>query len=174
MWDRNTWIHNGATSKRKTLTPTNIYRNAFGHPKPYSGFPGAVAASGGFFTTYFRHEVDGTNSEGRLDPLVLMPRIEAYQFELSTGLPGVLGRSVLYDGSPSAEEAQMLMEIINAAAAHNVRMRVEGRLSGAFISWSWLPDTNEFQTAHGTVLSHSEVVDLLNAARSYALRVWAD
>ncbi len=174
MWDRNTWIHNGATSKRGTLTATNIYREFFGHPKPYQGFATATASSGGFFTTAFRHEWDATNPEGKLDPVILMPRIEAYQFELSTGVPGALGRSALFDGSPTPEEAQILTEIINAAAAHKVRMRVEGTLGGASISWIWLPDTNEFQTAQGTILSYDEVTALLNQAGGYTLRVRAD
>lgn len=174
MWDRHTWVHDGATSKRGTLTATNIYRDAFGHPKPYLGFATAVAASGGFFTTAFRHEGDGTDPQGRPDPVVLMSRIEAYQFELSTGLPGVLGRSVLYDGSPTPAEARMLTEIIDASAAHKVRLRVEGRLDGAAVSWTWLPDTNEFQTPEGTILSHGDVVALLRQVGTYRLRVRAD
>jgi YVTN family beta-propeller protein len=174
MWDRNTWVHNGATSKRDTLTATNIYRSFFGHPEPYPGHLTATAASGGFFTTAFRHEVDTTNSQEEIDSVILMPRIEAYQFELSTGLPGILGRSVLYDGSPTPEEAQILTEIINAAAAHKVRMRVEGNLGQNPISWVWLPATNEFQTAQGTTLSHSEAAALLSQASSYTLRVRAD
>ena len=174
MWDRNTWIHNGATSKRGTLMATNIYRDTFGHPKPYAGFVTATAASGGFFTTFFRHEVDSTNPQGQIDPVILMPRLEAYQFELSTGIPGALGRSTLFDGSPTPEEAQILTEIINAAAAHKVQMRVEGTLSGSSISWVWLPDTNEFQTAQGTILAYNEATALLNQAGIYTLRVRAD
>lgn len=174
MWDRNTWLHNGATSKRGTLTATNIYRSFFGHPKPYPGYVTATAASGGFFTTFFRHEVDSTNPQGQIDPVILMPRIEAYQFELSTGVPGALGRSTLFDGSPTPEEAQILTEIINAAAAHKVQMRVEGTLGQSPISWTWLPDTNEFQTAQGSILSFEEARDLITQASSYVLRVRAD
>lgn len=174
MWDRNTWIHNGATSKRDTLTATNIYRSYFGHPEPYPGHATATAASGGFFTTAFRHEVDTTNEEGEIDPVILMPRMEAYQFELSTGVPGALGRSELYDGTPTTEEAETLIEIINAAAAHKVQMRVEGTLGQGNISWTWLPDTSEWQTKQGTILSQNQAAALLNQGLSYTLRVRAD
>lgn len=174
MWDRNAWLHNGATSKRGTLTAANIYRETFGHSKPYPGHVTATAASGGFFTTFFRHEVDTTNPQGQIDPVILMPRIEAYQFELSTGVPGALGRSVLYDGSPTPEEAATITEIINAAAAQKVQMRVEGNLGQSVISWVWLPVTNEFQTAQGTILSFEAARDLINQVSSHKLRVRAD
>lgn len=169
MWDRNTWLHDGTASKIANLEAASEYRKFLGHPPPFTGVSTATAAAGAFFTTFFReHELDGVP-----DPIVFHPNIEAFLRELGTGVPGVLGRQVLYDGSLTPDEEQSLIEIATAAAAGKVTMRVVGRASGQNIGWAWQPATGTWLTDAGGTLTQSEVSALL-AAGPFLVLVTAD
>jgi YVTN family beta-propeller protein len=168
MWDRNAWTHDGRSNKIDNLRASDLYRAFFGYPSQYPGFVTAGAAASGFFTTFFRHEFDA-NPGGRIDPIVMHSRLEAFLGELSSGVPGVLGRQVLYDGKLSEEEARSVIEIINAAAVGKVTLRIDGVLGGVPIHWTWLRATNQYLAAGGTVLSAEEVQALLSSGVAFQL-----
>jgi YVTN family beta-propeller protein len=167
LWDRNAWLHNGISSKIMNLEATDEALLFLGHAAAYAGVPTARAASAAFMTTFFRHLDPGV-----VDPIALNFTHEAFLRELSTGVPGALGRQVLYDGSPGPGEAEALVEIIAAAAAEKVAMRLDGRVGKAMVGWTWLPATNEYAAADGALLSADEVAALL-VANPHQLQVTA-
>lgn len=172
MWDRNTWVHNGVSSKVGELEATDLYRADKGYPPRYAGVATADASSSSFMTTFFR----GHDSAGQpgADPLALNERVEAFMRELSTGLPGVLGRQVLFDGTPTAEEGIMLTEILDAADDGKITMRIHGTTATGSVHWFFVPGAPPtFVSEDGQILTPDEVEAIL-ATGPYLLLVTAD
>jgi hypothetical protein len=174
MWDRHVWIHDGRSNTIDNLRATNEYLKFFGYAPSYPGFLTAAAASSGFFTTFFRHEWDTINTEtGMVDPLVFHSRIEAYMRELSTGVPGALGRYLHYDRDLTDEEWLVLNDIVQAAIYHKVELRVRGHLDNTRHSWTWVPEGNQWLTDDGRILTREQAGALINAAEIVSLGVSA-
>ncbi|MEC7582964.1 MAG: cytochrome c peroxidase [Planctomycetota bacterium] len=167
MWDRNTWVHHGTSSKVANLEAASAYRELLGYEPTFTGISDARASSAAFFATFFR------SHEGNLpDPLLFHPKIEAFLNELGTGVPGVLGRQVLWDGTPIGDETESLQEIVTAAVAGKVTLRVTGQAGGGSVDWTWQPWNGTWLTPTGT-LTQADVVAILQSA-TFLLLVTAD
>lgn len=173
MWDRNTWVHNGTNSKAGDLEATDLYRLEHGHLPRYAGVSSAEASSSSFMATFFRFHDDPVGQPG-VDPLVLNNHIEEFMRELSTGAPGILGRQVLFDGTPTPEETAVLNEILDAAATGKIGMRIHGTTASGEVHWLFVPSpVPSFVTGDGESLSLGEVRAIL-AAGPHLVLVTAD
>ena len=173
MWDRNTWVHNGVSSKAGELEATDLYRIENGYSPRYKGRASAAASSSSFMATFFRFHDDPQNQAG-VDPLALNDRIEAFMRELSTGLPGILGRQVLFDGTPTAEEDLQITELLIATDQRKITLRIDGTTANGEVHWTLVPKPVPFFLDEtGKTLSIEEARDILEAG-PYLLLLTAD
>ena len=173
MWDRNTWVHNGVSSKAGELEATDLYRIENGYSPRYKGRASAAASSSSFMATFFRFHDDPQNQTG-VDPLALNDRIEAFMRELSTGLPGILGRQVLFDGTPTPEEDLQITELLIATEQRKITLRIDGATANGEVHWTLVPKPVPFFLDEtGKTLNIEEARDILEAG-PYLLLLTAD
>jgi YVTN family beta-propeller protein len=173
MWDRNSWTHSGISSKAGSLEASDLYRLEHGHLPRYQDISSAAASSSSFMTTFFRFH-DNPQAQPGVDPLALNNHIEEFLRELSTGLPGVLGRQVLLDGTPTPQEDASLTEILTAADSGKITMRIHGTTTSGQVHWRLVPGTAPtFITEGGDVLTLEDVRAILEDG-PYLLLVTAD